>query len=105
MNATQTTTRRTWTRDEIAAKLATDDAWVARGLIALYDRQTADEKATQDTKHDNGVGFNGADARILSSIAQWYKRTGRLSEKQIALVRRKIRKYATQLTRIANGEL
>ena len=58
-----------WTKDEIKEKLANDGRWLVRGLLAIYDRQTADEKAVGATVEDNGIGFNGADAEILSSIA------------------------------------
>lgn len=100
--------RHTWTRDEIASKLATDDRWLVRGILAIYERQTADERASQTTRHYNGIGFNAWDAGLLSSFAQQILRrqaTGRLdllSPAQIAKARPKMRKYATQLAAIAN---
>ena len=54
---------RTWTKEEIAAKLEADDHWLYRALLAIFDRQTADEKIAYDTKYRNGMGFNSADAR------------------------------------------
>lgn len=85
--------------------------WVVRGLEAIYERQTADEKEAEATSHHNGVGFNGIDAAILSSFAKQVKawkakpegaRYPRpLSEKQLALARKKMKKYAGQLARIA----
>ncbi len=92
-----------WTKDEIKQKLTTDTRWVIRGLLAIYDRQTADEKAVGATVEDNGVGFNGADAEILSSIAMNYKTRNFISPRQLEIVQKKMPKYAGQLAKIANG--
>src|SRR5580765_2812852 len=59
-----------YTTDEIKAKLQTSDKWLIRGLLAIYAKQTADERASENTTHQNGVGFNGTDANILSSFAK-----------------------------------
>ena len=37
-------TAKKWTKEEIAAKLATDDKWLIRGLLAIYAGQTEEEK-------------------------------------------------------------
>lgn len=95
--------RKVWTKEEIRNKLATDDRWLVRALMAIYKHQTDDEKNSLNTKHYNSVGFNGIDAEFLSSAAQWYQRTGRLSSKQLVHVRRKMMKYSGQLARVANG--
>jgi len=82
--------------------------WVARALVVIYEKQTADERVCQTTSHSNGVGFNGADARFLSSLAEqvkWWEGTpfGKrqhatpLSERQLAIARKKIVKYSRQL--------
>lgn len=90
-----------WTKEEIKAKLQTSDAWLLRGLMAIYNYQTSQEKSAMTTQEDNGVGFNGVDAFILSKFAEDYKKYGRLSPKQLALTQRKMLKYAGQLARIA----
>lgn len=100
-----------WTKEDIQEGLRTNDHWVVRGILAIYDYQTEDEKNIEDTKHNNGVGFNGVDGHILSSFAcqikRWDKSKFRtpLSPKQMTLARKKIMKYAGQLTKIANGEM
>ena len=82
--------------------------WVARALVVLHDRQTADERSSQSTTHENGVGFNGTDARFLSSLAEQVRAwegtppEGRrfpvpLSARQLELARKKVAKYAKQL--------
>ena len=99
-------------RDHVANKLATDDNWLIRGLLAIYERQTADEQRAEHTKHRNAIGFNGVDSQILSSFAkqvqQWQKTPEKnrrfdspLSPRQIVLTRQKMAKYAGQLVIVA----
>jgi hypothetical protein len=97
--------RTDWTKEEIKEMLGRNDKAVLRGLMAIYNLQTADEQALQATAHHNGVGFSGCDAELLSSFAVNYTKYGRLTEKQMAILRNKIKKYAGQLTKIANGEI
>lgn len=94
---------KTWTPDEIKTMIATNDKAVARALLALLDRQTADEQASQTTSHSNGQGFTGADAEILTSFAQQVQRGRTLSVKQLEIARRKLVKYAKQLALVANA--
>lgn len=77
-----------------------------RAILAVYAYQTATEKTDQATEEDNGVGFTGADAEILSSFATGIVRSrycdgDRLSLKQDKIAARKLGKYAGQLLRIA----
>ena len=104
-----------YTKEFIKFKLETNDKWLWRGILAIYSLQEEDEKSYGETIKKNGVGFNGADANILSSFAKqilnWlnaykenrYKQP--LSHKQMDLARKKMRKYAGQLTCIANKEM
>lgn len=94
---------RIWTEDEIRELIQTNDKVLYGALRNLYNEQTEDEKAEGDTKHNNGVGFNGADAKIMSSFAEFLKRTGFLTPKQKAVARRKLVKYNKQLTKLANA--
>lgn len=94
-----------WRKEEIRYNMELHNAWLYRGLLAIYDRQTEDEKASDLTKHENMVGFNGVDSVILSSYAKSLKEWGRLTPKQIAICRKKMLKYAGQLAKIANKEI
>ena len=96
----------------IEENINADDEWLVRGLLAIYQRQTSDEQASEATRHNNQRGFNGLDAHILSSFAaqvlRWQKTPpaerrfpNPLSPKQIAICRRKMRKYCAQLALIA----
>ena len=95
--------KRIWTAEEIKNLIQTNDIVLYRGLLKLYDCQTADEKLIGATNHYNGAGFNGIDAPILSSFAEFLKKTGFLTPKQRILARKKLIKYTKQLTALANA--
>ena len=95
--------KRTWTTEEIKNLVATNDIVLYRALKQLYARQTADERELKETNCSNGLGFNGVDAKILSSFAEFLNQTGFLTPKQKDITRKKLVKYTGQLTRIANG--
>jgi hypothetical protein len=89
-----------WLRE----KLAHDTEWAYRAMLTVFARQTADEKSAGATVYMNGVGFSGVDAEILTSFAKQYLAkqqrwgaTARLSEKQTALLLKKMPKYAAQV--------
>lgn len=82
-------------------KLSSNKAWALRGLKVIYDNQTADEKHDASTKHYNKIGFTGFDAEILTSFAQQYEHKGDLSDKQMALLYKKMPKYAGQLLKMS----
>lgn len=91
-------------KDHVKNKLANDPRWLVAGLIAIYKRQTEDEQRAEQTELHNNVGFNSADAEILTGFAkQWLTREW-FSDKQMAILRRKMGKYAGQLARIAREE-
>lgn len=94
-----------WQVETIRENILTNDRWTIRGLMAIYNYQTEQEKDAQETLVFNNVGFNGADGKLMSSMAEFYKRNNYLTEKQIALVRRRLEKYAGQLTKIANKNI
>ena len=95
--------KRIWTAEEIKNYVQTSDFVLYKGLLKLYDCQTADEKMAGSTSHDNGAGFNGVDAPILSSFAEFLIKTGFLTPKQKVIARKKLVKYTKQLTALANA--
>jgi hypothetical protein len=97
-----------WTKTDIVALLNSEDtklreAAQKRALLAIYHRQTQDEKRMAATVEHNKVGFNGVDAEIMTSFSLQLIQRAWLSPKQMALVSKKIQKYAGQLADIANG--
>ena len=96
------------TKAEIIQLLRTNDKAVARALVVLNERQTADEQRQEDTKYLNGEGFRPCNARMGTSMANFYLRNGYLTPKQIAYWRKPIKTgqmrievYAGQLLQIA----
>jgi hypothetical protein len=81
----------------IKNQLATNSIWALKALTTIYARQTADEQATGTTNNLNSVGFSGADAEILSSLAVQYQKWNRLSDKQMAIVFKKMPRYWNQI--------
>ena len=79
--------------------LSTNQKWATSALIRIYDNQTLDEQNSGETYYQNGIGFSGCDARILTSFAEFYKSRGFLTGKQMTCVFKKIGKYANQLAR------
>jgi hypothetical protein len=92
------------------AELSTNQTWALRTLEIIFQYQTESEKQADVTVEDNGVGFSGVDAEILSSFAkqaaafQKKKAAGSvppswkpLSPKQLAILMKRMKKYAGQL--------
>ena len=94
---------RIWTEEEIKELVATNDKVLYGALRKLYAQQTADEQKDGETKEHNNVGFNGVDAPIMSSFAEFLNKTGFLTEKQKVIARKKLVKYNKQLTKLANA--
>jgi hypothetical protein len=86
-------------RNEIIRALQTNDRAVLKAVVKIYHRQTFDERATLMTQHQNGRGFNAADARPLSNYAQrLLDPEGEvLTLAEIAECRQRIMKYVGQL--------
>ncbi len=81
----------------IREKLSTDDRWILRGLLVIFSNQTIDEQATATTKYVNNIGFTGADAEFLTSLATQFQQRKSLSPKQMIYLRKKMPKYSGQL--------
>lgn len=100
-----------WTKDRIINLLNTNDLAVERALVAIYDRQTHDEKRDSDTKHDNMRGFRANHASTGSYFARiilkgWSGPNGRntvhLNPYKLAKARSIVLHYHRQLCEVAN---
>lgn len=69
----------------------------AKALVRIFKNQTSSEQQTNSTNHYNGIGFTGADAPFLSSLAKQFISKNYLTDKQDAILAKKIKKYARQL--------
>lgn len=86
-----------WTPDLIKERIETSDLAVKKALLRIWSYQTEAEKEVGQTRETNGVGFNGIDAEILTSFAEQLDKKGWLSPKQIAIARKKLKKYSRQI--------
>jgi hypothetical protein len=100
----------TFTKETIASILANPQAstggkenryLVYRMLQAMYQRQTASEQATFTTHYVNHVGFNSADAPLLTDVAKRSQKYNNLTPKQAVMIARRLKKYVGQLASIA----
>lgn len=58
---------------------------IGRALVHLFNRQTEDEKSSNDVRHDNRRGFTAGDARKGSITAKYYIKNKKLLDWQIDL--------------------
>lgn len=96
------------TKEQIVHLLQVNDKAVIRALIVLTERQTEDERISEETKLNNGRGFRPCHARMGTSMAKFYSRNQYLTPKQIAYWRTldktgkmRIAIYAGQLLEVA----
>ena len=80
--------------------LTTNKIWAIRALERVFANQTSGEVSSKETYHANGVGFTVQDARILTSLSEFYKTRGFLTEKQMNLLYAKMGKYAGQISKM-----
>ena len=53
---------------------------IGKALVALFERQTADEQSANTTNKHNSVGFAGCDAKSGSLTAKFYIKHKRLEQ-------------------------
>lgn len=100
-----------WTKERIQHLLNTNDLAVERAIVAIYDRQTQDEKADSRTKHDNSRGFRSNHAVTGSYYARiilkgWKQPNGKqqvhLNPVKLEKARAIAMQYHRQLCEVAN---
>lgn len=82
-----------------------NDNAVINVLLMIYERQTDEEQITEQTIEENGEGFTGADAEILTSFSRQYLERGFLSPKQMTIARDKVKKYWCQVRDVLGDDL
>jgi hypothetical protein len=93
-----------YTPEFIKMMLANDTKWLYHGIVAIWKKQTEEEKTYECTVKTNGVGFNKPDAGVLSVFAEKILKEKVLNEKERVVARRIMLKYAGQLAKIANSK-
>lgn len=89
-------------------QIESKDSTAIHALLFIYGKQTEDEKASEETLHNNGMGFKGkGEAKFYSRLAAQYLSQGFLSPKQIECVKKAMRKYAGQIVafKLEEGEI
>lgn len=81
----------------IKFKLSSDERWIKKGLLLLFDHQTNEEQRCETTNKTNGVGFTSSDAKLLSSFSKQLHRGKTLSLNQIRFAKKKLPKYWRQI--------
>jgi hypothetical protein len=94
----------TYAKAEIQEKLKTDQRWLERAIVVLYEYQTSDEQKSEITKWMNGVGFNSPDSRRLSKYAEYINSGKRLSGWHLKKAFSIVPKYAGQILTIINNK-
>lgn len=97
------------TKDSLKELLVRDAGRViARALVVIFERQTEDEKADNQTEVENGIGFTGFDAKSGTLTAKYFLKHKRLEQWQIDRWMKpakdgypRICRYAKQLNEIA----
>lgn len=93
-----------WTKERIINLLNTNDIAVERAIVAIYNRQTADEKNVRATRHDNSMGFRANHAHRGSYYAEWIRSGRHLTGDHIRKARKIVLHYHRQLLEIANAK-
>ena len=86
-----------WSKEIIKQGILTNDKILYHALNRIYQNQTSEEQFGEETIERNGVGFNSADAEILTSFVNGLKKYGSLTPKQKEIARKKMPKYAGQI--------
>lgn len=94
-----------WTIIEIRQLLMANSGAVERAVVAIYKRQTGQERDTHSSSVKNGVGFNSHDAPYFSELAKTLLGGHHILPRELGYSRQAMLKYAKQLRDIANGRL
>lgn len=84
-------------QDFIHGQLDGSQKAVEVALIAIYERQTQEEKVGAYAIQTNGVGFSKFDAEFCTSLVQQLNRGRSLTPRQLEVARKKIKRYWRQL--------
>ena len=88
----------------LKTQLATRPQQAIKGLMRIYANQTESEQSSSIVISNNGIGFVHVDSEILTSFAKQFEERGSLSERQLAILYKKMPKYAGQLINAAIAE-
>lgn len=92
-----------WNKAKVEALLTKSNFAVERAILAIYERQTQDEKVTSDTRHRNARGFSAAHVSKGSYYARWILGGRHLTGRHLENARKIAMHYTQQLVDVANA--
>lgn len=92
-------------KDYIQNLLRTNDLAVKRAVIAIYNRQTFEEKMKHKAAEDNKRGFSKIDAEFLSAAAVAFLDGKEVDDTSMIVVRNKMKKYWRQLMLVSKSNI
>lgn len=87
-----------------AALLSRITGLVPRCLAVLFEEQTPDERASEETLHLNARGFDIVDAPSLTRAAAFVIAGGRLNSEERSRIARRLVRYRRQLAEVLRTE-
>jgi len=94
--------RSDYIRDFVKEKLRNNPKWALHGLEVISRNQTTTEFQKEETTELNKIGFNGRDAKILTSFAKQYAFKKYLTPNQMSALHSMMPKYWQQIVKAAN---
>ncbi len=90
-----------WTLDRITELLRGNPEAVYRAVLAVYSRQTSEEKTSGLALAANGVGFSANDSHYLTKVAKRLQAGQAIPAVEFPFVQERIMRYRRQLLVIA----
>ncbi len=94
-----------YTKENISEILKNNQVWLERAILAIYKKQTDNEKRIEHSINHNDIGFNRPDANLLSYYAKYLISGKHLTGSHLEKARKKMIKYSGQLAKIANNKI
>lgn len=80
--------------------MQSNQKFLERALLELFNRQAEDEKTYKDTIHKNGSGFSASDAPVLTRYANYLKSGRPLTGEHLEKAKKLLPKYRRQVLQI-----
>jgi hypothetical protein len=87
-------------KDYLKEKILNNQDWLERAIVAIYERQTRDEKYEENVKYNNNKCFTHSDAKRGSYYAKWILSKKHLTGIHVEKAKKMIQKYISQLVKV-----
>lgn len=89
------------TKEYIREKLETNDEWLKKALVTVYNWATTEEQKGNPSNKLDGFGFNRIDRAVLNPIAESLAKGNDVSNEILQKIRPRVLKYSNQLYKIS----